>query len=102
MSIVVRIRTQFQTVRLQNVNPNDKISLLRERIQAEHKIDTEGRPFTKDPSGSEAITDSATIRQLGLVNGDMNNLFINLRILIRPFAPWPPWKAKRLKTFKII
>ena len=44
--IVLRVRTQIGTWRLLDVKNSDTFADLRARVEKEHKIDLEGRPFT--------------------------------------------------------
>ena len=71
MSLVIRVRTQLGTWRLQKVDPADTLGNLRSRVEREHETDLQGRPFTKEASGGNPLSDHATVRQAGLVNGDM-------------------------------
>lgn len=70
-SITLRIRTQLGTWRLANVLPGDAVRVVRARIEAEHRVDLEGKPLTADPAGSQRFTDSDTVASLGLANGAM-------------------------------
>jgi nuclear protein localization family protein 4 len=71
MSLVIRVRTQLGTWRIQKVSPSDTLSLLRERLETENKTDLEGRPFTLDQVGLKPLPDSTSVAQAGLSNGEM-------------------------------
>ena len=71
MSLIIRVRTQLGTWRIQNVSPSDTLHKLRQRIETENRTDLEGRSFTLDPGGSKPLLDNASVSQAGLVNGDM-------------------------------
>lgn len=70
-SIVLRIRTQLGTWRLQNVTQDDSLFDLRRRIESEHKTDLNDKLFTSDISGKNILLDDMTVRDLCLKNGDM-------------------------------
>lgn len=71
MALVIRVRTQLGTWRIQNVHPSDKLSDLRIRLETENKTDLEGRSFTSDPQGLKTLPDNSTVNQAGLANGEM-------------------------------
>jgi len=71
MPLTLRIRTQLGTWRLSNVDVNDSMKKLRERVEAEHKTSLEGRPFTTDPTGKEVILDDLTVGDMNMCNGQM-------------------------------
>ena len=71
MSLTLRIRTQLGTWRLSNVSASDTMGALRGRIELEHRTDLQGRPLTRDPSGTDRFSDVETVGQLKLENGAM-------------------------------
>lgn len=71
MSIIIRVRTQLGTWRLQNVSPSDTLGALRLRLETEHRTDLEGRSFTLDPGGSKPLADDLTVSMADLSNGTM-------------------------------
>lgn len=71
MSIIIRVRTQLGTWRLQNVSPSDTLGSLRVRLETEHRTDLEGRSFTLDPGGSKPLADDLTVSKADLSNGTM-------------------------------
>lgn len=71
MPIVLRIRTQLGTWRLNGVDAQDTLASLRKRVETEHSTDLQGRPFTRDALGQESLSDEATVAQSGLAHGDM-------------------------------
>ena len=68
--IVLRIRTQLGTWRLNDVKLNDNLNTLRKRVESEHRTDLQGLPFTLDAKGLNALDDSLTVQQVKLNNGD--------------------------------
>lgn len=71
MSLLLRIRTQIGTWRVKDVSPTDNFRYIRERVEKEHKIDLEGRPFTSDPGGKFKFDETETVKGAKLKNGDM-------------------------------
>ena len=71
MSLIIRVRTQIGTWRLQNVSSSDTLGALRSRLESENRTDLEGRSFTLDPKGSKPLADNATVSSANLANGDM-------------------------------
>jgi nuclear protein localization family protein 4 len=69
--MIVRVRTQLGTWRLQNVKGTDTIGSLRDRLEEEHKTDLCGRPLTRDPGGSEPIADHMTVSTAKIGHGDI-------------------------------
>ena len=49
--MILRVRTQLGTWRLTNVQGNDTMAMLRERLEKEHHSDLMGRPLMRDPGG---------------------------------------------------
>jgi len=71
MSILLRIRTQLGTWRLQNVKKTDTLEYIRLRVEREHNTDLQGRPFSTDIKGKFTLVDELTIESAGLSHGDM-------------------------------
>ena len=71
MSIIIRVRTQLGTWRLNDVQSSDTMGRLRERLEKEHHTDLEGRPFSADATGNAKFDDSQTIEELMFANGTM-------------------------------
>lgn len=71
MALILRVRTQLGTWRIQNLSKNDKLQHLRERVEAEHHADLQGKPFSKDALGTKLLHDHMTIEESNLHHGDM-------------------------------
>jgi nuclear protein localization protein 4 homolog len=69
--MIIRVRTQLGTWRLKDVQAEETIARLRDRLEREHNTDLQGRPLTKDPAGSEPLADHITVKSAQLRNGDM-------------------------------
>lgn len=68
--MIIRVRTQLGTWKVRDVNAEDTIGDLKDRVSKEHKTDLQGREFTSQPGGSIVIPQHLTISQAGLGNGD--------------------------------
>jgi hypothetical protein len=69
--IVIRVRTQVGTWRLNDVRGTDTMATLRARVEKEHRTDLEGRPFSADALGTAKFDDSQTVSELMFANGTM-------------------------------
>jgi len=69
--ITLRIRTQIGTWRVNNVQPKDLLSHIRQRVEIEHNTDLQGKPFSADPSGNKKLSDDRTVQESSLSHGDM-------------------------------
>ena len=70
MTLILRIRTQLGTWRVNNINETDTLDTIRKRVESEHRTDLQGRPFTLDALGTNALDDLLTVNQAKLSNGD--------------------------------
>ena len=57
--MILRVRTQLGTWRLSNIQENDTMATLRDRLEREHKTDLMGRPLMRDPGGLGEVLPSA-------------------------------------------
>jgi hypothetical protein len=74
--MIIRIRTQLGTWRLQNVKGTDTISTLKSRIESEHNTVLKGSLY-RDLSANETYDDNLKVGQAGLKNGDMIFVFVD-------------------------
>eukprot|EP01006_Ploeotia_vitrea_P020533 TRINITY_DN52831_c0_g1_i1.p1 TRINITY_DN52831_c0_g1~~TRINITY_DN52831_c0_g1_i1.p1 ORF type:complete len:321 (+),score=6.83 TRINITY_DN52831_c0_g1_i1:44-1006(+) len=75
--MIVRVRTQLGTWRINNVKANDTFGTLRERVETEHKTDLEGHSFSLDAGGKQIVPDVVTIKEAKLQNGSMIYVTVN-------------------------
>ena len=77
-TIVLRVRTQVGTWRLQGVKATDSIADVIQRICAEHHTELlPDKPISRDARGLLPMEMSDTISSLGLKNGDMIYVTVN-------------------------
>jgi hypothetical protein len=69
--IVVRVRTQLGTWRVNNIAPSTTFAELRRSVEEEHNVDISGIPFTADAGGSQVYDDEVTAGEARLSNGHM-------------------------------
>ncbi|KAJ1394152.1 hypothetical protein B484DRAFT_274558 [Ochromonadaceae sp. CCMP2298] len=69
--ILVRVRTQLGTWRVNNIAPSTTFAELRVRVEEEHDVDIKGVPFTADAGGSQVYDDGVTAAEARLTNGHM-------------------------------
>ena len=68
--MILRIRTQLGTWRVQDVKPEDKIGFICSRIENEHQTILT-TSLSADISGTQQYDIHATVQQVGLKHGDM-------------------------------
>lgn len=68
--MILRVRTQLGTWRVQDVKPDDKIGYVCSRIENEHQT-TLTTSLSTDISGAQQIDTNLTVQQAGLKHGDM-------------------------------
>jgi len=76
-NMILRIRTQIGTWRVNNLSQNDTFNTIRSKLEEENKINLINIPFTVDPSGKEIYNNNLTIKQAKLSNGSMIYMQLN-------------------------
>jgi hypothetical protein len=69
--IILRVRTQIGTWRVNDLSSSDTFKHIRSKLEDEHKVKLTNIPFTIDPSGKQVYDDDMTIQQAKLINGTM-------------------------------
>lgn len=75
--IILRVRTQVGTWRLENVSLSDTIAQVKSRLEAEHLTEFLDKPISKYPGGKDVLPLTSTVGSLGLRNGDMIYASVN-------------------------
>lgn len=69
--IILRVRTQIGTWRVNDLSSSDTFKHIRSKLEDENKVKLTNIPFTIDPSGKQVYDDDMTIQQAKLINGTM-------------------------------
>jgi len=69
--IILRVRTQIGTWRVNDLSLSDTFKHIRSKLEDENKVKLTNIPFTIDPSGKQVYDDDMTIQQAKLINGTM-------------------------------
>lgn len=69
--IILRVRTQIGTWRVNDVSTTDTFKHIRSKLEDENKIKLTNISFTMDPNGKQIYHDDMTIQQAKLINGTM-------------------------------